>query len=57
MSEPVVSEPLVSESSAWDNVLELSGIAVEYGRRGQRVRAVDGVDLTVARAEIVGLVG
>ena len=38
-------------------VLELSGVAVEYGRRGQRVRAVDGVDLTVARGEIVGLVG
>jgi peptide/nickel transport system ATP-binding protein len=30
---------------------------VEYGRRGQRVRAVDGVDLTVGRGEIVGLVG
>ncbi len=38
-------------------VLALSGVAVEYGRRGQRVRAVDGVDLTVARGEIVGLVG
>jgi len=40
-----------------DTVLELAGVAVEYGRRGQRVRAVDGVDLTVARGEIVGLVG
>jgi oligopeptide/dipeptide ABC transporter ATP-binding protein len=40
-----------------DQVLQLSGIAVEYGRRGQRVRAVDGVDLSVARGEIVGLVG
>ena len=40
-----------------DRVLELAGVAVEYGRRGQRVRAVDGVDLTVARGEIVGLVG
>jgi peptide/nickel transport system ATP-binding protein len=38
-------------------VLQLSGVAVEYGRRGQRVRAVDGVDLTVRRGEIVGLVG
>ena len=38
-------------------VLELSAVAVEYGRRGQRVRAVDGVDLAVARGEIVGLVG
>ena len=40
-----------------DTVLELADVAVEYGRRGQRVRAVDGVDLTVARGEIVGLVG
>ena len=38
-------------------VLRLSGVAVEYGRRGQRVRAVDGIDLAVARGEIVGLVG
>ena len=38
-------------------VLQLSAIAVEYGRGGQRVRAVDGVDLSVARGEIVGLVG
>jgi oligopeptide/dipeptide ABC transporter ATP-binding protein len=38
-------------------VLTLSGVAVEYGRGGQRVRAVDGVDLTVARGEVVGLVG
>jgi peptide/nickel transport system ATP-binding protein len=30
---------------------------VEYRRSGQRVRALDGVDLTVARGEIVGLVG
>ncbi len=38
-------------------VLEVRDVAVEYGRRGRRVRAVDGVDLTVARGEIVGLVG
>jgi oligopeptide/dipeptide ABC transporter ATP-binding protein len=38
-------------------VLRLAGVAVEYGRRGERVRAVDGVDLTVGRGEIVGLVG
>ena len=35
-----------------DTVLELADVAVEYGRRGQRLRAVDGVDLTVARGEI-----
>jgi oligopeptide/dipeptide ABC transporter ATP-binding protein len=40
-----------------ETVLEVRDVAVEYGRRGQRVRAVDGVDLTVARGEIVGLVG
>jgi oligopeptide/dipeptide ABC transporter ATP-binding protein len=38
-------------------VLTLSAVAVEYGRRGERVRAVDGVDLAVARGEVVGLVG
>ena len=38
-------------------VLALTGAAVEYRRHGQRVRALDGVDLTVARGEIVGLVG
>jgi oligopeptide/dipeptide ABC transporter ATP-binding protein len=39
-------------------LLELSGVSVEYGRRrGAKVRAVDGVDLTVHPGEIVGLVG
>ena len=38
-------------------VLALSGAAVDYRRHGQRLRALDGVDLTVARGEIVGLVG
>jgi oligopeptide/dipeptide ABC transporter ATP-binding protein len=40
-----------------DPVLALSGAAVEYRRGSQRVRALDGVDLTVAPGEIVGLVG
>ena len=38
-------------------VLALAGAAVEYRRHGQRIRALDGVDLTVARGEIVALVG
>jgi oligopeptide/dipeptide ABC transporter ATP-binding protein len=42
---------------ASEPVLELSGVAVDYGRRGQRVRALDGVDFAVGRGEIVGLVG
>ncbi|WP_088286615.1 ABC transporter ATP-binding protein [Kineosporia sp. A_224] len=43
--------------AAEPTLLELTGVAVEYGRRGARVRAVDGVDLTVAAGEVVGLVG
>jgi oligopeptide/dipeptide ABC transporter ATP-binding protein len=38
-------------------VLELSDVRVDYGRRGERVRALDGIDLAVRRGEIVGLVG
>ena len=38
-------------------VLALSGAASSTAAAAQRVRAVDGVDLTVARGEIVGLVG
>jgi peptide/nickel transport system ATP-binding protein len=38
-------------------VLALSGAAVDYRRNGQRVRALDGVDLAVYRGEVVGLVG
>ncbi len=57
VSDGSVSGSSVSGSSVSDNVLQLSGVAVEYGRRGTRVRAVDGVDLGVGRGEIVGLVG
>jgi ABC-type glutathione transport system ATPase component len=45
------------ENTVSEPVLQLSAVAVEYGRGGERVRAVDGVDLTVARGEVVGLVG
>ncbi len=51
-------ETLLTHGAArGEPVLALSGAAVEYRRSGQRVRALDGVDLTVARGEIVGLVG
>ena len=40
------------------NLLEARGLTVEYAMpSGPAVRAVDGVDFTVARGEIVGLVG
>lgn len=39
------------------SLLRLRDVAVEYGRRSSRVRAVDGVDLSVEAGEIVGLVG
>ena len=38
-------------------LVEASGLCVDYGRGGARVRAVDGVDLTVGPGEILGLVG
>lgn len=39
------------------SLLELSDVAVTYAARGRSVRAVAGVDLTVERGQIVGLVG
>ena len=38
-------------------LVEVSGLCVDYGRHGGRVRAVDGIDLTVHPGEILGLVG
>jgi peptide/nickel transport system ATP-binding protein len=40
-------------------VLEISDLVLEYPKRGSQpaFRAVDGVDLTIARGEVVGLVG
>jgi peptide/nickel transport system ATP-binding protein len=39
-------------------LLEASGLAVEYHRRGaSKLRAVDGVDLSLNQGEILGLVG
>ncbi|MEP6980629.1 MAG: ABC transporter ATP-binding protein [Nakamurella sp.] len=39
------------------SLLEMTDVAVTYEQRGRSVRAVAGVDLTVERGEIVGLVG
>ncbi|HVS84322.1 MAG TPA: ABC transporter ATP-binding protein [Gaiellaceae bacterium] len=40
-----------------ETLLELRGLEVEYGTGERRVRAVDGVDLTIRAGEIVGLAG
>lgn len=39
------------------SLLEMNDVAVTYAARGRTVRAVAGVDLTVERGQIVGLVG
>jgi peptide/nickel transport system ATP-binding protein len=48
-----VIEEVVTRTSAREALLELRGLAVDYGR----VRAVDGVDLAIGEGEIVGLAG
>ena len=49
--------PAEAKTSPVTPVLALSGAAVDYRRGSQRVRALDGVDLTIGRGEVVGLVG
>jgi peptide/nickel transport system ATP-binding protein len=51
-AEAPVEAPAVPET-----LLELRGLAVEYGAGARRVRAVDGVDLEIRRGEILGLAG
>ncbi|GAA1853517.1 ABC transporter ATP-binding protein [Microlunatus capsulatus] len=46
-----------SESGATTPAAELREVTVVYGGRGAEVRAVDGVSLTVAPGEFLGLVG
>jgi peptide/nickel transport system ATP-binding protein len=38
-------------------LVELRGLCVDYGIGDRTIRAVDGVDLTIARGEILGLAG
>ncbi|TVZ05167.1 ABC transporter ATP-binding protein [Trebonia kvetii] len=54
---PVTDGTVFSNPGSDNPVLAMTDAAVEYRRHGQRVRALDGVDLTVARGEVVGLVG
>jgi peptide/nickel transport system ATP-binding protein len=49
----VVAEEIRTRVSTPETLLELRGLAVDYGR----VRAVDGVDLSIGEGEIVGLAG
>lgn len=46
-----------SEDSRGDVVVALSGIRRHFGAGAQRVRAVDGIDLSIRRGEIVALLG
>ena len=55
--------PALSEESAqtpqWsdESLLTISGLQIDYGRGDEAKTAVDGVDLTIRRGEIVALVG
>jgi peptide/nickel transport system ATP-binding protein len=52
-----IAAPERSSSAQGEPLVEVRGLAVEYGYGEQCVRAVDGVDLTIARGEILGLAG
>jgi len=51
----LVEQPSASRRKT--GLLELRGLAVEYGYGEQAARAVDGVDLAVERGEVLGLAG
>jgi peptide/nickel transport system ATP-binding protein len=49
------AEPVRAEGR--EPVLEIRDLAVEFGPRGRRFRAIDGVSLQIAAGQVVGLVG
>ncbi|HEY0188827.1 MAG TPA: ABC transporter ATP-binding protein [Cellulomonas sp.] len=49
--------PAAAPAAGADPVLRVTGLDVRLTRDGQQVHAVRGVDLTVARGEVLGLVG
>lgn len=55
IESPVYARP--ATSSAADTVLAVDGLQVWYDTAAGAVRAVDGVDLTIGRGRVVGLVG
>jgi peptide/nickel transport system ATP-binding protein len=54
-----VVEPMTAavQTAEGEPLVELRGLTVDYGFGAGRVRAVDGVDLTIRAGEIVGLAG
>ncbi len=53
----VTTEPLQPAEARPETLIELRGLAVEYGFGERSVRAVDGVDLSIRSGEILGLAG
>jgi peptide/nickel transport system ATP-binding protein len=55
-----VVEPMAAAAATapgGEALVELRGLTVDYGVGGRRVRAVDGIDLTIRAGEVVGLAG
>jgi len=53
--EPMTTDP--SHVATGEPLIELRGLTVDYGAGKRRVRAVDGIDLTIRAGEVVGLAG
>ena len=47
----------VRQGAKGEPLVELRGLTVDYGVGERRVRAVDGIDLTIRAGEVVGLAG